>query len=100
MKSNNVTVNRMADVASENVANTVQEVVDEVAESHGGGDVDAVTEAVQVAWAAKAGEAAPPLPEHVAAEYAHHISRGNDLTVVPATDEPVTSPDEGEPGTD
>jgi hypothetical protein len=83
IKSENATVNRMANEASDHVADTVQEVVDEVAETHSGKDVGEVVDAVQEKWAAKVGDVAP-LPEHKAAEYAQHISDGKNVTVVPA----------------
>jgi hypothetical protein len=84
IKSENATVNRMANEASDHVAETVQEVVDEVAEKHSGKDFGEVVDAVHEKWAAKVGEVAP-LPEHKAAEYAQHISEGKNVTVVPAT---------------
>jgi hypothetical protein len=84
VKSENATVNRMANEASEHVADTVQEVVDEVAETHSGKDVDEVVEAVHEKWAEKVGDVAP-LPDHKAVEYAAHISEGNNVTVVPTT---------------
>jgi hypothetical protein len=90
MKSTNATANRMANEASESVAETVQEIVDELAETHAGEDPEDVVDAVQEKWAEKQGEAAPPLREAKAAEYARHISKGRDVTVVPgrAADEP------------
>jgi hypothetical protein len=83
VKSENVTANRMATEASEHVTDTVQEVVDEVGETHAGKDPAEVVEAVQEKWSAKVGDAAPALPDHKATEYAHHISEGNNVKVVP-----------------
>jgi uncharacterized membrane protein YkoI len=88
VKSENATANRMANQATETVAETVQDIVEEVSETHGGKDPEEIQDAVQEKWAEKQGDAAPPLPPEKAAEYAEHISEGNDVTVVPATQEP------------
>lgn len=84
MKSENASANRMATQASENVAETVQDIVEEVAETHTGKHPEEVADAVQEKWVEKQGDAAPPLHPDKAAEYADHISRGRDVTVVPA----------------
>jgi hypothetical protein len=84
MKSENATANRMANVASENVAGTVQDIVEELGDTHTGKDPEEVVEAVQQKWAEKQGDIVPPLPEDKAVEVAEHISEGNDVTVVPA----------------
>lgn len=88
MKSTNPTANRMANEASESVAETVQEIVDELGETHAGADPEDVADAVQEKWAEKQGDAAPPLSEEKAAEYAQHISDGRDVTVIPGDNEP------------
>jgi hypothetical protein len=87
MKSTNATANRMADKAAESVAETVQEIVDELADTHVGEDPEDVAEAVQEKWAEKQNDAAPPLGEAKAAEYAKHISKGRNVTVVPGRTE-------------
>jgi hypothetical protein len=84
MKSDNATANRMVKEASESVAGTVQEIVEELGETHTGEEPDEVVGAVHEKWTAKVGEATPPLSEAKAVEYAEHISEGNDVTVVPA----------------
>jgi hypothetical protein len=82
-KSENVTANRMADEASVHVADTVQQVIDEVADTHSGRDVDEVRDAVQENWTSKVGDAGPALPDPLAADYAQHISKGNNVKVIP-----------------
>jgi hypothetical protein len=85
MKSQNATANRMVNEAAEHVAETVQGIVEEVADTHVGADSDDIVDAIQEKWTEKQGDAVPPLHDEKAAEYARHISEGNRVTVVPAT---------------
>jgi hypothetical protein len=86
MKSKNASSNRMATEAAEHVAETVQEIVEEVGDTHTGADPEDIVGAIQGKWTEKQNDAAPPLRNDKAAEYARHISEGNSVTVVPATD--------------
>lgn len=96
-ENGNATANRMTVEASEHVAGTVQEIVEEVAETHAGAAPEQVAEAVQEKWTDKVGEAAPPLGDDKAAEYAEHIVEGKDVTVVPvvAPATPAPTPETG-----
>lgn len=83
MESDNATANRMNIEAAENVSPAVQEIVDELAETHEGRDSEEVAAAVQDKWSEKFGEVAEPVDEGDAAEIAQHIAEGNDVTIVP-----------------
>jgi hypothetical protein len=96
MKSDNASANRMANEASERVAETVQDIVEELAETHTGKDPEVVADALQEKWTQKQGDAFPPLHDEKAAEYAEHISRGSDVTVVPADNVPPRSTPESD----
>lgn len=80
----NATATRMAKEAAERHAETVQEIVDKVADSHAGAPLARVKGALQDRWADKLPDSAPPLPADKADEYAGHISAERDVVVVPA----------------
>lgn|GEM_PF-3846108 len=80
----NATATRMSKEAAERHAETVQKIVDEVADSHAGAPSARVKDALQDTWADKLPDSAPPLPEDKADEYAEHISADRDVVVVPA----------------
>lgn len=82
--SGNATADRMAIEAAGRVQNTVQRIVDALHETHAGRHPAEIIDAMQVMWAERVTEAAPPLPGDKAAEYARHISAGNRLVIVPA----------------
>ena len=86
----NPTATRMATEAAERHAETVQKIVDEVADSHAGAPPTQVKEALQDTWADELADSALPLPVDKADEYAEHISAGLDIVVVPAKG-PLTS---------
>jgi molybdopterin converting factor small subunit len=81
--SDNATANRMNIEAGHNAAPVVQGIVDELSESHAGEEKEKVEEAVQEKWTDAFGEAASPLDEQDSAKLAHHISEGDDITIVP-----------------
>lgn len=76
----------MVNEAAEHVAETVQDIVKEVADTHTGADPEDVIDAIQEKWAEKQGDAAPSLHDDKAAEFARHVNEGNNVTVVPSTD--------------
>lgn len=80
--SDNATANRMKLEAAANASPTVQEIVDELAETHEGRDVEEVTEAVQEKWTEKFGEQATPIEDEPAEVLAEHIAQGDDVTIV------------------
>jgi hypothetical protein len=61
---------------------TVQEIVDELVQTHRGIRPDKIVQALQVRWTARLGHASPPLDTHKAIEYANHISKGNSVTIL------------------
>ncbi len=82
-QSDNATANRMGLQAAETASPVVQEIVDELATTHEGGDVEEVADAVQEKWTEKFGDEVAPIPEDAAAEIAEHIAAGNEVTIVP-----------------
>jgi hypothetical protein len=75
--------------ASLHVRETVQEILDGLAETHMGEHPEEIREAVQANWSARVGVAAPPIDDQKAREYAAHISNGHRVIVVLA-DEGMT----------
>jgi major membrane immunogen (membrane-anchored lipoprotein) len=82
MDSDNATANRMNLEAAGNASPVVQEIADELVETHEGAAVDEVTEAIQDKWTEKFGEDVVPIEESDAAELAEAISAGEDITIV------------------
>lgn len=80
----NATAIRMAKQAAERHAETVQEIVEEVATSHAGAPQAQVEHALRQTWADKLPASAPPLPDEKAEEYAEHISADRNVVVVAA----------------
>jgi hypothetical protein len=80
--SDNATANRMNLEAAANASPVVQEIVDELGETHEGVDVAEVTEAVQEKWADRFGPDATPIEHEHATEIAESISAGDDVTIV------------------
>ncbi|MDQ1734464.1 MAG: hypothetical protein QOH56_715 [Pseudonocardiales bacterium] len=83
MDSDNATANRMHIEGAQNAAPVVQEMVDELGETHAGAEVEVVEDAVQEKWVDTFGEAAAPLDQEIAAEIAEHISDGTEVKIVP-----------------
>jgi hypothetical protein len=83
MDSDNATANRMHIEGAQNAAPVVQEMVDELGETHAGADVGAVEDAVQEKWVDTFGEVAAPLDQDTAAEIAEHLSEGTEIKIVP-----------------
>lgn len=88
MDSDNATANRMNIEAAENASPAVQEIVDELSETHEDKAVNEATEAVQDKWSEKFGAAAAPIPDDHAVELAEHVSQGEDVTIVPPSPSP------------
>ncbi len=81
--SDSATANRMRIEAAETAAPSVQEIVDELSDSHEGEDVEVVADAVQEKWTEKFGEQATPIPDEDAVVIAEHIAAGDGVTIVP-----------------
>ena len=86
------TANRMHIEAAENSAETLQDIVADVAEGAQGEPVPAIAGELQDRWSEHYGEAAADLPDDTATEIAEHLSSGTDVTVapppIPTTDAP------------
>lgn len=90
-EDDNATATRMAKEAAARVAETVQEVVADVADTHAGAPPAQVKDALKTTWADKLPDSAPPLPEDKAEEIAGHISAERDVIVAPT--EPKLAPE-------
>lgn len=82
--SGNATADRMAVEANRRVREIVQEIITTLQDTHRGRGHHELVMAVQRRWSELVGDAAPPLSDHQAFEYARHISEGNRVMVVSA----------------